>query len=300
MSIYTRSTLGDPDNQIVFNDTTTIPYYRVQTRAPQKYQIRSEDFPVPFDNGITDFLTLIGETVYVIQGTMYPRDQETYEYGLAKLRSVSSLSLEQTDPYSEDGGYVPYIWGEAAEDKQLFMKVLYVQATENTRQGYVLPFTLVCKIKDPTVYGSTLKTASTALANPSDPTGTFVYPVTYPEPMGLTAYTVTADAFNAGLTSAYPLAVTVYGPATNPKVTNAATGESITVNVTLGGSDILEIVYTKGSFSVTKNGTNVAQSLTTTSTLFRIQPGDNIIELSGTLGVGSYATVAYYDAWDLA
>lgn len=300
MSIFTRATIGEPDNQIVLNDTSVIPYYRVQTRLPQKYQVRSEDFPVPFDSGITDFLTLIGETVYVIQGTMYPRDQATYESGLAALRAVSSLDLEQADPYSDDDGYVPYIWGDFFNQKQIFLKILYVQLQENTRQGYVLPFQLICKVKDPLIFGATLKTASTAAANPTNTIGTFVLPTVLPAPIGLTQYTVTANASNIGTNSVYPQEIVVTGPATNPVITNTATGEAITVNVTLALGDTLNIIYGKDTFSITKNGVNVAQLLTPTSVLFKIHPGDNIIQLSGTLSTGAFAALTYYDAWALA
>lgn len=303
MSIYTRSILGEPDNQIVFNDITTDPYIRVSARIPQKFQIREEDIPVPYQAGTSDFLTLIGESTYVIEGTMYPRSQSSYDSGLAALRAVCDLDLNQSDSFATDEGYIPYMWGDAGGDldKQLFVKPLYLMAAETTQQGYVLPFRMVCKIKDPTIFGGTLKTASTAQANPTNTIGTFVLPTILPTPVGITEYSVTIDANNVGLTPSYPSAITVYGPVTNPTITNSATGEFITVNVTLSsGSDVLLIQYSKDSFSITKNGVNVANLLTASSTLFKIHPGDNNITLNGSLSTGSYCTVQYYDSWSLA
>lgn len=303
MSIYTRSILGEPDNQVVFNDISTDPYLRVSARIPQRFQIQQEDIPVPYQAGVSDFITLIGSSTYVIAGTMYPRSQSSYDSGLAALRAVCDLDLNQADHYATDEGYIPYMWGDAlgSLDKQLFVKPLYLMAAETTQQGYVLPFKIVCKIKDPTIFGGTLKTASTAQANPTNTTGTFVLPTTLPTPIGVTTYNVTTNANNIGLLSTYPNAITVYGPATNPTITNLATGESITVNVTLSsGSDVLLIQYSKDSFSITKNGINVANLLTTSSTLFKIHPGNNNIQLSGSLSSGAYCTVQYYDAWSLA
>jgi hypothetical protein len=304
VSIYEVSTLGDPDNSITFNDPTIDPFYRAQTRLPQKYQLRESDVPVPFQSGISDFLTLIGDTVYQITGTMYPSNENSYDAGRQALAGVSSLDLEQSNPYSDDEGYVPYSWGDALNainSKQLFLKVLYCDIPENTREGYSQPFTIVCKIKDPTIYGYILKTASTAAANPSSTTGTFVLPTTLPAPIGITMYTVSADANNIGTLPSFPTAITVYGPVTNPVITNSATGETITVNVTLSsGSDVLLIQYSKDNFSITKNGVNVSNLLADGSSLFKIHPGDNIITLAGGLSTGAYCTVTFYDSWPLA
>jgi len=304
MAIYEVSTIGEPDNQITFNDATTDPYYRVLTRLPQKYQIRAEDVPIPFQSGISDFLTLIGDTVYVIHGKMYPASEFSFDAGRQALAGVSSLDLEQTDTYAVDEGYVPYSWGDAlsaTNSKQIFLKVLYCNIPEDTRQGYAQPFSIICKIKDPTIFGYNLKTASTAQANPTSTTGTFVLPTVLPAPIGITLYSVSANANNIGTVPSYPTAITVYGPVTNPKITNSSTGESLQVNVTLSSSsDVLLINYSKDSFSITKNGVNVAQYLTSTSTLFKIHPGTNTITLSGGLSTGAYCTVTYYDSWPLA
>lgn len=304
MSIYEVSTLGEPDNRVTFNDPNTDPFFRALTRLPQKYQLREEDVPVPFQSGISDFLTLIGDTIYVITGKMYPANENSYDIGRQMLAGVSSLDLEQQDPYSSDEGYVPYVWGDATSStnsKQLFVKVLYCDIPEDTRQGYAQPFKIICKIKDPTIYGYTLKTASTAQANPTSTTGTFVLPTTLPAPIGVVRYSVSANFNNIGTYPAYPTAITIYGPATNPTITNNQTGEHITVNVTLSsGSDVLLIQYSKDNFNITKNGVNVAQLMTTDSVLFKLHPGTTTFTLSGSLSTGAYATVQGYDAWPLA
>lgn len=304
MSIYSLSTLGDSDNQIVFNDPTTDPYFRVQTRLPQKYQIRQDDIPIPFQSGISDFLTLVGETVYQLTGTMYPASESSYDTGRQILAGISSLDTEQADPNSMDDGYVPYSWGDFLNEensKQIFIKVLYCNIPENTKQGYAQPFNLICKIKDPTIYGYQLKTASTAQANPTSTTGTFVLPTVLPAPIGVTMYTVSASCNNIGTIPTYPTVITVYGPVTNPTITNNQTGETITVNVTLSsGSDVLIIEYGKDVFNITKNGVNVANLAATSNVYFKIPPGTTNITLAGGLSTGAYCTVNYYDGWPLA
>jgi hypothetical protein len=302
MSIYSLMTLGQPDNQITFNDYTQNPVYRVQARGAKQFQVRDDNIPIPFESGISDFLTLLGQSLYVIQGVMYPRDAATYDSGLAKLRSVCSLDLQQADSYSTDEGYVPYTWGEALNQKTLFVKALYVQLEETTRQGYVQPFTIFCKVKDPVIYGSVLKIASTAASAVSTTSGAAKYPFKYPIVYGSTLYTVTADANNVGALPSYPFSIDVYGPVTNPKITNTKTGEFIQINNTLSSSsDHLYISYSKDSLTVTINGNSAVSNLTTDSVFFKIYPGVNSIQLSGaSIGNGSYVQLTYRDSSALA
>jgi len=302
MSIYSQATLGQPDNFVTFNDYTAYPVYRAQTRAPRQFQVRDNDIPIPFESGISDFQTLIGQTIYVIKGTMYPRNETNYEEGIAALRAACSLDLQQNSDYNTDDGYVPYTWEEATGSKTLFVKALYVQIVEDTRQGYVQPFTIYCKVKDPTIYGSTLKVASTAEASPSTTTGAAAYSFAYPIIYGSTLYTVSSVATNNGNIPGYPQSIYIYGPVTTPTVSNSATGESITINTTLNSSsDILIITYDKDSLSATLNGTSVLNLITTASSYFKIQPGNNIITLSGaSVGTGSYVDLFYRDSFALA
>lgn len=308
MAVYEKATLGYTDNLITFNDYTLDPIYRAISRAPQKYQVREQDIPVPFESGVADFNTLIGQTIYVIDGVMYPSSESSYDTGLARLRDVSSLDLEQVDPYVastfSNDGYVPYVWGDSNGDysKQLFVKPLYVQLTENTRQGYVLPFRIYCKVKDPTIYGATLKTASTAASTPGASSGSAVYPFAYPIVYGATYYTVTATATNLGTVATYPQSIDIYGPVNNPIITNNKTGEFIKVGVNLNSStDHLQIQYGKDVLNVTLNGVNNIRYVTSDSTYFKIKPGGNNISLTGsTIASGSYATVNYYDGYSLA
>jgi hypothetical protein len=308
MSVYTKATLGYTDNFITFNDYTLDPVYRSITRLPQKYQVRQQDIPIPFESGVADFNTLLGETIYVIEGKMYPASESSYDSGLNKLRDVCNLDLEQQDTnvgttFSNDG-YVPYVWGDVGGDltKQLFVKPLYVMCAEDTRQGFVVPFKIYCKIKDPTIYGATLLTASTAQGTPGAISGTSAYPFVYPTNFGATYYTVTATAINAGSVPTYPQSIDVYGPCTNPVISNGATGESITVNTTLNSpSDHLQIQYAKDYLNVIVNGVNNLKNVTASSVYFKIKPGGNVISLTGTsISSGSYATVTYYSGYSLA
>lgn len=300
MSIYDTSSLGTETNEINFNGTS-FPIFRVQGRRPQQRQIRDLDIPVPFENGVSDFETLIGKSAYIIEGTMYPGGESQYDDGLRKLRKLSSLDISQDDVLSDDG-YVPYLFTEFTQDKQIFMKVLYVDIPENTRKGLVQPFRLVCKVKDPAIYGSELLQASTAEADLSAATGSAIFSFAFPIVFGSSTTSVSADAINNGDMSTYPVSINIHGPINSPIITNTSTGEYIQVSTNLNtGSNELVLAYDKDSLRVELDGVSVMSQVTAASTFWKLQPGNNVISLSGsTVGTGAYATVSYRHAWPLS
>jgi hypothetical protein len=300
MSIYDVSTLGTTNNQVVFNGTS-FPIFRVQSRQPQRRQLRELDIPIPFENGISDFETLIGQTAYVIEGTMYPGGEAEYDDGLRRLRKLASLELQQDDPTADDG-YVPYVYTEKMRNKQIFMKVLYVDLPESTRKGLVQPFRLICKIKDPTIYGATLKTASTEPADFTTASGSAIYPFEYPIVYGASTSSVSTDAINEGDLPVYPVSINIHGPVNSPRITNTTTGEYIQVGVNLGStSNELVISYDKDSLSVELDGVPVLNQVTSASTFFKLQPGGNEFTLTGSsISDDAYATISFYDGWSLS
>lgn len=301
MSIYDESTLGTATNQIAFNQFAAFPIFRVQSRRPQQRQTRELDIPIPFENGISDFETLIGQTAYIIEGTMYPGGEAEYDAGLAKLRKLASLELSQDDNLSDDG-YVPYVFTEFMRDKQMFLKVKYVDIPENTRKGLVQPFRLVCKVKDPTIFGTTLKVADTSSSDPTTASGTAIYAFTYPIIYGASTYSVSNVANNIGDLPVYPVSIVVRGPVNSPKITNETTGEYIQVSTNLTTtSNFLRINYDKDTLSVEADGVSVQADVTDASTFFKIQPGENEISLTGSsIGSGAYVQLSFYDGWPMS
>lgn len=301
MSIFDTATLGTATNQITFNDYTTFPIYRIISRRPQQRQVRELDIPIPFESGISDFETLIGRTAYVIQGKMYPSSEADYSTGLAALRKLANLEVEQADNAS-DSGYVPYVYTENSNSRQIFLKVVYVDIREDTRQGLIQPFTLVCKIKDPTIFGSPSKSASTQGTDPTTVGGTAIFPFTFPIIFGASTISVSNTATNSGTIPVYPSSIVIHGPINNPTVTNTSTGEYITVSQNLSSSsNVLTITYDKDSLSIDLDGNSVLSSVTSASTYFKLQPGANTITLTGsTISSGAYVVVNYYDAYALS
>ena len=300
MSIYDSSSIGTATNLISFNAYTTFPIYRIVSRRPQQRNIRELDIPLPFVNGISDFETLIGRTAYVIEGIMYPGGESEYDSGLRNLRKLANLEISQDDILSDEG-YVPYIFEEYNQSKQIFMKVLYVDVPENTRKGLVQPFRLVCKIKDPTIYAATLSEANTSQAAFGVATGTAIYPFKYPIIFGASTSSVSTNARNEGDVAVYPIGINIYGPCSTPRITNTTTGEYIEVACNLAtSSNVLYIAYDKDSLTVEVDGVSNLNNVSTASTYFKIQPGDNIFTLTGaSISTGAYATVSFYSGYGL-
>lgn len=300
MSIYEASALGTTNNRVNFNGTS-FPIYRVVSRAPQARDIRDLDIPIPFENGIVDFQTLEGKSAYIIQGIMYPGNESDYDNGLRALRKVASLELQQADNDS-NLGYVPYVWAEATENKQVFVKVLYVDVPESTRQGLVQPFRLVCKVADPTIFSDTILTATTQGSDPTTTAGTAKFPFKFPIEFGASTYSTSSTATNEGDLDGYPIWIKVHGPINSPKISNTTTGEYIQVNTNVASNSILTIAYDKDSLAVDVDGVSVLSDVTTNSTFFKLQPGGNQIELSGSsFSSGAYVELKYYKGyWPLS
>lgn len=301
MAIYDTGYVGTSTNRVTFNNFSSTPIYRLISRAPQRRQVRELDIPVPFENGISDFETLLGQYAYVIDGTMYPGSESEYDSGLRALRKVASLDISQNDNLSDDG-YVPYAWTDYSGTKQVFVKVVYVQIVEDTRKGLVQPFRFICKIKDPTIYGTTTKVADTSGSDPTTSAGTAIFPFKFPIIFGASTYSVSSNANNAGDLPTYPVSIVVNGPVNAPKVTNSTTGEFIQINTNLASSsNVLRISYDKDSLSAEVDGVSVLNSVTSTSTWFKIQPGGNDLQLTGSsIGSGSYLQLSYRDAYPLS
>lgn len=231
---------------------------------------------------------------------MYPGGEADYAKGLAALRKLSSLSIEQDDPGS-DTGYVPYVYMENGINKQIFLKVLYVDVPESTRKGLVQPFRLVCKIKDPTIYSGTSSLATTQGSNPTTSGGTALFPFSFPILFGASTYSTSSTAMNNGDLPGYPTYIKVYGPINSPTITNTTTGEFITVNTNVSAGSVLTVAYTKETLSVDVDGVQVMNLVTSNSTYFKLRPGGNTITLTGSsFSSGAYVSMSYYSTWPLS
>lgn len=297
-TIFDTSTLGTSNNYITFNDDGATIYYRLKQRMPQQRQIREFDIPLQENTGIADFQTFIGKTMYVLEGTMYPDDEDAFANGRYALKTLASPMVEQSDAAS-DQGYVPYKWTDSTA-KQLFVKVLYVDIPESSKNGIKQPFKIWCQLKYPVIFSQDSNSTTIGSAT-STITGGAKLPFVMPVVLGATTYSSNGSINNTGSTGSYPT-ITIYGPINIPKITNSTTGEYLELSTNLNStSDVLIINYDQDSLSVQLNGNSVLNTLTSGSTFFKLKAGINNLTLSGsTIGSGAYATVSASSAWPLS
>lgn len=96
---------------------------------------------------------------------------------------------------------------------------------------------------------------------------------------------------NNGNTTTYPT-ITIYGPATNPVITNSTANKSLVLNYTMATSDI--IVLDTDFRSVTLNGVSRRAILDNSSTWFGADPGNNYYNFSAT---GTSASTSCVVSW---
>lgn len=317
MAIYDSSTLGTSSNYITFNDDTSSTYFRMRTRTPNRREIREFDLPLPQGVGDADWESWIGKMYLVIEGSMYPDDDSDYYTGREILRKLSSLEVQQDDSES-DNGYVPHKWDENV-GKQMFLKIMYVDMNENTRQGLKQPFRLICKIKYPHILSQTAKQVTLGISTinnlggatipaiipmsiPSTSSGgSSIFPLTFDSVFGGTRSSGSNVATNDGDVDSFPT-IQIYGPCSKPKIANLKTGEYIELDINLpSSSDAALISYDQDSLQVTASNQNVYGKLTAGSTLFKLKPGDNQLTYTGaSVGTGSRATISFYDSWPIS
>jgi hypothetical protein len=143
-------------------------------------------------------------------------------------------------------------------------------------------------VPDGLVYDGAVLTGTCGLPNP---TSGMSFPASFPLGFGAS----TGGSFsltNAGNAPA-PAAFQITGPCISPKITNTATNEYISLNITLGPTDSL-VIDTKAQV-VTLNGTaNRNNTVTIGSRFFKIQAGLNTIQFSTRDPVAVAATLTGY------
>jgi Phage tail protein len=316
MAIYDISILGEADNQITFNDYTADPIYRVTTRYPTKRELEQVDFVLPENLGVADFQTLIGSTVFLIQGVMYANLESNYYLGRQALRKLSNLMISQSDAASDEG-YVPYYFS-ANVQQFMMVKVLYVDMQESTSIGQTQPFQLFCKVKYPVIYAQqpvfgtlTLGTSSVGTGGATissqipmqigqQQTAGSGLPWLLPVTLGSTAASGSLTLNNSGDYWAYP-SIQVNGPISNPTITLLTTGEQISLSATIAAGSSAGFSYDQDTTTITANNVNAYNQLTANSVLFKIPPGNNTFTLSGSvIGEGASATISFYPTWPLS
>lgn len=145
---------------------------------------------------------------------------------------------------------------------------------------------------DPRFYDLTSSTLSLTPGLPSGRTYNRTYNLTY----GGGSLTSSGTLNNIGWATTNP-SIRITGPAVNPVLTNVTTGQSITINYTLGTSDV--VVIDLNLKTVTLNGTSARNILANSSQWFSAPPGQTQLSFSATSFTAGVTTcvVTYSNAY---
>jgi hypothetical protein len=147
-------------------------------------------------------------------------------------------------------------------------------------------FSIQLVAPDPRKVATVSTTVSVLLA--AGGSGGVAYPVTYPVPYGMPGTSGAVTLTNAGTADADPYFVFT-GPLTNPSVTRADTGDTVTYNGTLLATDTLTV--DSGSGAVLLDGVN-RRSLLTALNWFSVPGGRSITCLFRTTSTSDTGILA--------
>jgi hypothetical protein len=128
---------------------------------------------------------------------------------------------------------------------------------------------------DPRYYDGTNSIIYLSPSTPSGRTYNRTYNVTY----GGGSLTSNGTIVNSGWAATGPL-VTITGPAVNPVVSNVTTGQSITINYTMGASDVLTLDL--NNRLVTLNNSPARNLMANNSQWFTAAPGNTTLSFTAT------------------
>lgn len=145
---------------------------------------------------------------------------------------------------------------------------------------------------DPKLYSDLLNSQTTTLPSAG---GGRTYPRTYPRIYGAVATGGSIFATNEG-TWATDVLFRIDGPATNPRIENVTTGQTIELDYVLDVGEFM--LVDTAARSVLLGGTaSRYSSLTDTSEWFDLQPGLNQINFRAVTATAATLTAAWRSAW---
>lgn len=152
--------------------------------------------------------------------------------------------------------------------------------------------TLLFVAHNPVWYDPVLKTTSYT------PIAVATFPMTFP--VTFLAYIASSTIAYAGTWDEYPT-ITITGPLKNPAIENTTTGERIALNTTIpvGFTAVITLKYDLKTV-IRSDGLNLIGTLASNNDLatFHLQPGANVIVVSGDLGSAvTRFRVDYYERY---
>ncbi len=250
--------------------------------------IRNGDTPRPRADGMLGGLDFAGARTIDLTLTVVGSNAADLEYQLSALDAAFTQQVQTPLP-------LVYQTGQA-ENLQVFCRPR--KRTEpvdfNYQGAYYAEVTVELVTLDPRIYTTIASGKSISLPTPS---GGMHFPATFPLTFGGGGSPNTAICTSNGAYTT-PLYCTIYGPCTNPLITNNTTGAELAFAITLGSTDWLYIDM--DAHNVTLDGSaSRRNAVVPGSTFFDLQPGANSISFNSgdSTYVAGYLVLSWNDAW---
>lgn len=264
------------------------PYIIQKISGLDAPQARDESLLRPADHGAVSYTSYLNRRTITIEGMV-----------VGNGGPVTALldSLKQAfAPLSSPADLVFKLPG--VDPRRVQAKPLSVTSDwEYQNIGLAASFQVQLVCDDPRIYGTTQYQLVTTLPSA---VGGFSFPLKFPLAFGTVQTGGYILANNAGNFETRPVFV-LYGPVTNPVITNQTTGETLSFSITLADTDILYVdCYNR--LVLIANSSLLQWSSRYSALVSRqwihLQPGQNTIVYSAsTGGANSRLWLVYYDTW---
>lgn len=282
-------TLEGPDGaKAVFNDDTS-PFYAgilvpEECSGLDSAEVRESAADRTEQDGGIHGEFFYGRRPVVLGGIITPTDTVTRNERAARIKRASNaLRRDATLIWTPDGG------------EQSFIKVRRQQPLRivgNWTKKFQIPLVAA----DSRIY-STVLTNSSVLAAPASEAGrgyekAFDFSYGVATPSGILNVTNSGDAES-------PPVIRIYGPGTNPSLTNATTGQTLNFTFTLTlPEEYLEIDFYARTIKLNGSANRYSALNFQTSEWWYLQPDQNEIRLGwSSFTAGAKMEIFYRDAW---
>ncbi len=247
--------------------------------------IRLDTYSRPGEHGALISRSLYGSRVITLQGSIH--NDTAYGYLLDRQELESAVALQM----DENNLPIP-------------RTLRLVDLNNNEFRVYVVPQKFVLDQTHPThgqwflesaatdwrIYSETQSTGYLTLPQ----SGGITFPVTFSVRFGASSGG-SSTVPNLGTAETHPIVV-ISGPVANPVITNATTGESLALLLTLVAGEQVTIDMQARTI-VQGTSTNRMSAKMAGSTFWSLQPGFNTISLSGDVYDAGRATVTFRSAF---
>lgn len=280
-------------NGITFGNLVRASGYKAEFVNGNQVGIRDTITSLPGVDGVERYKSFYRDRLIEIRGFVLGSSETDLYNKINALESAFDIhNLEEgfTD------GFAPLEFQDPGQNLARY----YCKPIKNTitiqekRTGFVRAFAILLEAKDPRKY-QTIETTYTV--QPSTAAGTSNLPFTIPAAIAGNTFIGSSVIDNTGAAGVYPSQIKIYGACTGPKVMNATNSKYIelTGDVVLTATDYILIDPNLGTiykYDSAGNGENIIRYLTSDSTFFFLNAGNNTITYSAdAMVLGSRAEV---------